>query len=118
LKNSVYRSKIHEIITKSDLGISLGTQKYIALLGVIIEALYQRKILWIDELDSRFHENLLKMIISLFNSKDNNPNGAQLICTCHNTSSLKKYLRRDQMVFVERDERTKRASNSKKSGYT
>ena len=83
---------------------SLGTQKYIALLGVILEALLQRKILWIDELDSRFHEHLLKMIIGLFNSKDNNPNGAQLICTCHNTSILKKFLRRDQMIFVERGE--------------
>ncbi|MDB5158719.1 MAG: hypothetical protein JWR50_3426 [Mucilaginibacter sp.] len=83
---------------------SLGTQKYIALLGVILEALIERKMLWIDELDSRFHEHLLKMIIGLFNSKDNNPNGAQLICTCHNTSLLKKFLRRDQMVFAERDE--------------
>ncbi|MBS1529217.1 MAG: ATP-binding protein, partial [Bacteroidetes bacterium] len=45
---------------------SLGTQKYIALLGVILEALMERKILWIDELDSRFHELLLKMIIGLF----------------------------------------------------
>jgi len=82
---------------------SLGTQKYIALLGVILEALIERKMLWIDELDSRFHEHLLKMIIGLFNSKDNNPNGAQLICTSHNTSLLKKLLRRDQMIFAERD---------------
>jgi len=83
---------------------SLGTQKYVALIGVILEALIERKILWIDELDSRFHEHLLKMVIGLFNSKENNPNGAQLICTCHNTSLLKKMLRRDQMVFAEKDE--------------
>jgi AAA15 family ATPase/GTPase len=83
---------------------SLGTQKYVALLGVILEALLHRKILWIDELDSRFHEHLLKMIIGLFNSRENNPNGAQLICTCHNTSLLKKNLRRDQMIFTERGE--------------
>lgn len=83
---------------------SLGTQKYIALLGVILEALIERRMIWIDELDSRFHEHLLKMIIGLFNSKENNPNGAQLICTCHNTSLLKKSLRRDQMLFAERDD--------------
>jgi AAA15 family ATPase/GTPase len=45
----------------------------------------------------------LKMIIGLFNSNANNPNGAQLICTCHNTLLLKKMLRRDQMVFAEKD---------------
>ncbi|MEO6150199.1 MAG: hypothetical protein ABIN95_11105, partial [Mucilaginibacter sp.] len=28
----------------------------------------------------------------------------QLICTCHNTSLLKKMLRRDQMIFAERNE--------------
>lgn len=83
---------------------SLGTQKYIALLGIILEALVERKILWIDELDSRFHEHLLKMIIGLFNSNENNPNGAQLICTCHNTSLLKKMLRRDQMIFAEKND--------------
>lgn len=162
LKQPLYRAKIHEVISKSDLGFlsleaaikekasrsslsesfitlayslnesyqvktshkiyddekkqtdttffdlikheSLGTQKYIALLGVILEALVERKILWIDELDSRFHEHLLKTIIGLFNSKINNPNGAQLICTCHNTSLLKKMLRRDQMIFAERNE--------------
>ncbi|WP_426585910.1 AAA family ATPase [Mucilaginibacter sp. R-33] len=91
---------------------SLGTQKYIALLGVILEALIERKILWVDELDSRFHEHLLKMIVGLFNSKDNNPNGAQLICTCHNTSLLKKTLRRDQMIFAERDETGATSINS------
>jgi AAA15 family ATPase/GTPase len=83
---------------------SLGSQKYVALIGVVLEALIERKILWIDELDSRFHEHLLKMIIGLFNSTENNPNGAQLICTCHNTILLKKMLRRDQMIFAERDD--------------
>jgi AAA15 family ATPase/GTPase len=83
---------------------SLGTQKFIALLGVVLEALFEKKVIWIDELDSRFHELLLKMIVNLFNSNQNNPNGAQLICTCHNTSLLKRMLRRDQMFFSEKDE--------------
>lgn len=83
---------------------SLGTQKYFGLLGPIIVALTERRLILIDELDSRFHELLLQLIIKFFNSNINNPWGAQLICTCHNTSLLKKHLRRDQMFFTEKNE--------------
>lgn len=98
------RKQIDSVLFDLMLNESLGTQKYIALIGIILEALIERKILWIDELDSRFHEHLLKMIVGLFNSRENNPNGGQLICTCHNTILLKKLIRRDQMVFVDKDE--------------
>ena len=66
-------------------------------------SLTQKRILWIDEIDSRLHPILLENIISLFNSKKYNPNGAQVLFTSHNTLPLKKLLRRDQMVFVEKD---------------
>ena len=82
---------------------SVGTQKYFGLLGPILLALTQKRILWIDEIDSRLHPILLENIISLFNSKKYNPNGAQVVFTSHNTIPLKKLLRRDQMVFVEKD---------------
>lgn len=82
---------------------SLGTQKYFGLLGPIIQALLRGSILFVDELDSRFHPLLLNIILKLFNSKMNNPNGAQLIFTLHNTDPLKKILRRDQMYFMEKD---------------
>ena len=82
---------------------SVGTQKYFGLLGPILLSLTQKRILWIDEIDSRLHPILLENIISLFNSKKYNPNGAQVLFTSHNTLPLKKLLRRDQMVFVEKD---------------
>jgi len=82
---------------------SLGTQKYFGLLGPIIQALLKGSLLFIDELDSRFHPLLLNIILKLFNSKMNNPNGSQLIFTLHNTDPLKKILRRDQMIFFEKD---------------
>ena len=83
---------------------SLGTQKYFGLFGPIIMALTKKRILLIDEVDARLHPILLENIISFFNSKKFNPNGAQIIFTSHSTLPLKKLLRRDQMCFVEKDE--------------
>lgn len=82
---------------------SLGTQKYFGLIGPILLALTEKKILFIDEVDARLHPLLLESIISMFNSEKYNPNGAQLIFTSHNTLPLKKLLRRDQMFFVDKD---------------
>jgi uncharacterized protein len=82
---------------------SLGTQKYFGLLGPILMALREKRILWIDEVDARLHPVLLENIIKLFNSLKYNAQGAQLIFTSHNTYLLEKKLRRDQMIFVEKD---------------
>ena len=82
---------------------SLGTQKLFGILGPILYALTQKKVIWIDEIDARLHTLLLESIISLFNSTKYNPNGAQLLFTTHNTTILKKNMRRDQMVFMEKD---------------
>lgn len=82
---------------------SIGTQKYFGLLGLIILTLTQKRVLWVDEIDSRLHPILLENIINLFNSQKFNPNGAQIVFSSHNTLPLKKLLRRDQMVFFEKD---------------
>lgn len=82
---------------------SLGSQKFFGLLGPIIKSLQSGSILWVDELDSKFHPHLFSAIIKLFNSNMNNPNNAQLVFTANNTIPLKDLLRRDQMVFVEKD---------------
>ncbi len=83
---------------------SLGTQKYFGLIGPILLALTEKRIIFIDEIDARLHPLLLENIITFFNSKTYNPNGAQLLFTSHSTLPLKKLLRRDQMVFVDKDE--------------
>jgi uncharacterized protein len=82
---------------------SLGTQKFFGILGPLLYTIKERGIIFIDEIDARMHSVLLADVIGLFNSKKTNPNGAQLIFTTHNTNVLKKGLRRDQMVFVEKD---------------
>lgn len=82
---------------------SLGTQKFFGILGPILWALKQRKILMIDEIDSRLHNLLVEQIITLFNSNKFNPNGAQLLFTSHNTNLLRKSLRRDQIILTEKN---------------
>lgn len=83
---------------------SFGTQKFFGLLGPILFALRQRKILLIDEMDARMHFLLFENVIKIFNSGKYNPNGAQLVFTSHNAYILKRGLRRDQMILVEKDD--------------
>ena len=90
---------------------SQGTQRFIGLMGMIIVAILENKIIFIDELDSKLHEDLLLMIIRFFNSSINNPNKSQLVAVLHNSVILedpklkikKTVLRRDQLIFVEKD---------------
>src|SRR5690606_26062625 len=83
---------------------SLGTQKYVAMLGPILQALFNGEILVIDEMDARLHPQLSLVIAKLFNSNMNNPNNAQLIFATHTTKFMSsKVLRRDQKVIIEKD---------------
>ena len=83
---------------------SSGTKKFFALTGPIIDTLENGNTLFVDELDSKLHPNLVEKIVSLFNSKSLNPHNAQLIFNTHNTNLLDSgLLRRDQIWFVEKD---------------
>lgn len=93
-------SSIYFDLKKSE---SSGAQKFIGLLGLIGKALIENRLIWIDELDSKLHNDMVNIILNLFNSAKNNPNGAQLIVTTHNNNILKR-LRRDQMVFLNKNE--------------
>jgi AAA15 family ATPase/GTPase len=94
-----------ESFTTFDLEFeSDGTQKLLALAGFIIVVLEHGSILIIDELDNSFHTELVEAIVKLFNSKETNPNNAQLIFTTHDTNLLnQKHFRRDQIWFTEKD---------------
>ncbi len=83
---------------------SHGTLKFFSLAGPILDCLDKGLVLTIDELDSKLHPNLVSKIISLFNSKEFNPNNAQLIFNTHNTNLLSANLfRRDQIWFTQKD---------------
>lgn len=83
---------------------SEGTIKYFSLAYPIIDALDNGKRIVIDELDSKLHPLLVKKIITLFNSSETNPKGAQFLFTTHDTFLLSANLfRRDQVWFTQKD---------------
>ncbi len=83
---------------------SLGTQNMFILNPILLHVLKKGKILIVDELDRSLHPFLVKYIVKLFNSKEHNKNGAQLIFNTHDTNLLSLNLfRRDQIWFTEKD---------------
>lgn len=81
-----------------------GTKKLFNLAGPIVDTLKNGKALFIDELDAQMHPLLSQKIVELFNNNNTNQHGAQLMFTTHDTNMLtSKLLRRDQVMFVEKD---------------
>lgn len=83
---------------------SEGTQRLYGLIAPVLECLRDGRVLVVDELDSSLHTLLVRRLITLFQTPELNPNGAQLIFTTHDTSLLDHTLfRRDQIWFTEKD---------------
>lgn len=81
---------------------SEGTIKSIMLFIHAQMAIYRNGVILIDELNVKLHPLLLKFIIDLFYHNGSN---AQLIYTTHDTTLMdKKFFRRDQIWFVQKDE--------------
>lgn len=81
---------------------SEGTIKSILLFIYAQMAIINNKSLFVDELNVKLHPLLLKFIIDLFYEKESR---AQLIYTTHDTTLMdKKFFRRDQIWFVQKDE--------------
>jgi hypothetical protein len=84
---------------------SAGTVQLLSILGPIFGGLDEGQIVVIDEFGSRLHTRAAEIVLSLFNNKQTNPKGAQLIVATHDTNLLNaKGLRRDQVWFTEKDE--------------
>ena len=81
---------------------SEGTIKSIMLFIYARTAIFNDKSIFVDELNVKLHPLLLKFIIDLFY---NNNSEAQLIYTTHDTTLMdKKFFRRDQIWFVQKDQ--------------
>ena len=81
---------------------SEGTIKSIMLFMYSRMAILYNRSMFVDELNIKLHPLLLKFIIDLFYDKDST---AQLIYTTHDTTLMdKKFFRRDQIWFVQKDE--------------
>ena len=81
---------------------SEGTIKSIMLFIYARAAIGGDGAMFVDELNVKLHPLLLKFIIDLFYNSDSK---AQLIYTTHDTTLMdKKFFRRDQIWFVQKDE--------------
>lgn len=78
-----------------------GTRKLLAALPIILIALRYGRFVVIDELDAKLHPKLLRYIIKLFHDQEINKNGAQLLFTSHDLTTMKNDLfRRDEIWFA------------------
>lgn len=81
---------------------SEGTLKSIMLFIYAQMALLGNRSIFVDELNIKLHPLLLKFIVDLFYDEEST---AQLIYTTHDTTLMdKKFFRRDQIWFVQKDE--------------
>lgn len=80
---------------------SQGTLKSIAIYSYVKEVIARDRVMFVDELNTKLHPLLLKFIVDLFYAEDTK---AQLIYTTHDTALMdKKFFRRDQIWFVQKD---------------
>ena len=85
---------------------SYGTIRFINEFPLVIKALLTGATLVMDEFDASIHPIALMNIIKIFHNDEINVNHAQLVFNTHNPIFLSADLfRRDEIKFVERDER-------------
>jgi hypothetical protein len=81
---------------------STGTQKLVAIAGPWYDVIRGRKTLFVDELSSSLHPNLLEALLEALNPSKDAPH-AQIVFTLHDPTPLQEVLRRDQVYFTEKD---------------
>lgn len=81
-----------------------GTRKLMSIAPAIESVLNNGGILLVDELDKELHPILVAYIVSKFQNKQSNPNGAQMVFTTHDTDLMnEEIMRKDQLYFVDKD---------------
>jgi hypothetical protein len=80
---------------------SMGTRTWFNLIGPTLRALKNGQILLLDEIDASLHPRLSVRLIELFQDRQTNREGAQLIFTSHDTSLL-NHLNRDEVWLTEK----------------
>lgn len=100
-KDRISTKEVH--LFKDEGFHSEGTTRLMLYLGWILAALDNKRVILIDEIDSKLHFLVADYIVKLFNSIDRNPNNAQLICTAHNVLLMDGGLRRDQIYFTSKN---------------
>lgn len=82
---------------------SEGTKKFYNIIGILLRAVKENRLVIFDEMDARIHTLLTKAIIRLFNGMEVKTE-AQLLGVCHDTAVMDRdLLRRDQIYLVEKN---------------
>jgi len=81
---------------------SAGTRKLLALAGPWHDVIRRQRTLFVDELSSSLHPELLTALLDAFNTAPAQSH-AQLVFTVHDPSPLEETLRRDQVYFTEKN---------------
>lgn len=86
---------------------SLGTKSLFLLAPILYDVLKNGKVMFVDELDKSLHPIIVKQIVKMFLDEEINTNNAQLICNTHESTLLDlEFLRRDEIMFVDKDYKT------------
>lgn len=86
---------------------SNGTINLFMLSPILKRAFEEGRILCIDEFDNSLHPMLVLYLVGLFHNPEINKANAQLIISSHTTELLSsRIMRRDQIYFVEKDQKT------------
>lgn len=86
---------------------SSGTQHFFARIGGWLQALENGALLVVDEIEDSLHPLLTKRLIEMVQDNSVNQNGAQILFTTHDAMLLDlNFLRRDQIWFADKDEKT------------
>ena len=112
-KEDTYKiNALHKMVDSDDmaeipLGMeSAGTLKMFALYPELQEVLEKGSVFFIDELNARLHPLLVRNFLLTFLNPEINSNHAQIVFTTHDTWQLSnQLLRRDEIWFVEKDEK-------------
>ena len=106
------QSKHKGVLENGDIGLfnleledeSDGTRKLMSLVPAIESVLKKGGVLLVDEIERELHPMLVNFIIAKFQSKNSNPNGAQIIFTTHNTELMNmEFMRKDQIYFADKN---------------
>ena len=105
--NALHKMIDSDRMAELPLGMeSAGTLKMFALYPELQEVLEKGSVFVIDELNARLHPLLVRNFLLTFLNPKINTNHAQLVFTTHDTWQLSnKLLRRDEIWFVEKDDR-------------
>ena len=81
---------------------SQGTTRFYNIFPYLYHVLSRGGLAVMDEFDNDIHALLMPELINLFQSRETNPNDAQILMSCHNPSVL-ECLSKEEIYFTEKD---------------